>query len=91
MKISELNERIVDGNMGFYVGKYSLRPHRNDTSCQRFLLGDEQNAEEDKFSKTIQLQLTVTDTGIGIPTKDQGSLFKLFGKTSNNHDRNKTG
>ena len=41
--------------------------------------------------KTTFLELTVTDTGIGIPRKDQNSLFKLFGKTSSNHNRNKTG
>ena len=39
----------------------------------------------------MKLKLTVTDTGIGIPSHDQQSLFRLFGKTSSNHNRNKTG
>jgi len=41
--------------------------------------------------KEIKLALTVIDTGIGIPNKDLSSLFKLFGKVSSNHNRNKTG
>ena len=49
--------------------------------------------EEDKslFDSKINLKMSVEDTGIGIPQKDQASLFKLFGKTSSNHNRNKTG
>lgn len=39
----------------------------------------------------MKLKLTVEDTGIGIPEKDKTSLFKLFGKLSSNHNRNKTG
>mmetsp|Transcript_8889 Transcript_8889/g.7871 ORF Transcript_8889/g.7871 Transcript_8889/m.7871 type:complete len:372 (-) Transcript_8889:149-1264(-) len=44
-----------------------------------------------ELDREFQLKLTVTDTGIGIPPEDQSSLFKLFGKTSSNHNRNKTG
>mmetsp|Transcript_2418 Transcript_2418/g.2091 ORF Transcript_2418/g.2091 Transcript_2418/m.2091 type:complete len:92 (-) Transcript_2418:121-396(-) len=91
MSIPELSEKVMDGHMGFCVRKYLLRPQRNDTSKERFSLIKEQNDNEEHFLKKIQLQLTVTDTGIGIPNKDQGGLFKLFGKTSSNHDRNKTG
>ncbi|CAI2386078.1 unnamed protein product [Moneuplotes crassus] len=43
------------------------------------------------FAKELKVELSVTDTGIGIPEKDLSSLFKLFGKTSSNHNRNKTG
>ena len=54
---------------------------------------EESNLEETKsnYDKKIELKMTVTDTGIGIPEQDQSSLFKLFGKTSSNHNRNKTG
>ena len=43
------------------------------------------------FTNTISVLLTVQDSGIGIADKDQKSLFKLFGKLTSNHDRNKTG
>ncbi|CAI2385706.1 unnamed protein product [Moneuplotes crassus] len=43
------------------------------------------------YTKELKLELTVTDTGLGIPKKDLSSLFKRFGKTSSNHNRNKTG
>lgn len=43
------------------------------------------------LSQTTIVCLTVEDTGIGIPLKDQDGLFKLFGKLSSNHNRNKTG
>ncbi|CAI2380877.1 unnamed protein product [Moneuplotes crassus] len=43
------------------------------------------------FKKELKLEMSVIDTGIGIPEEDQPSLFTLFGKTSSNHDRNKTG
>ncbi|CAI2371689.1 unnamed protein product [Moneuplotes crassus] len=50
------------------------------------------NAEqESKFEATIDITLKVIDTGIGISKVDQKSLFKLFGKLSSNHNRNKTG
>ena len=39
----------------------------------------------------MRVVITVQDTGIGIPKKDQESLFKLFGKLTSNHNRNKTG
>ena len=42
-------------------------------------------------NRTTRVCLWITDTGIGIPKKDLSSLFKLFGKTSSNHRRNKTG
>ncbi|CAI2386004.1 unnamed protein product [Moneuplotes crassus] len=43
------------------------------------------------FTKELKVELSVTDTGIGISEKDLPSLFKLFGKTSSNHNRNKGG
>jgi signal transduction histidine kinase len=46
---------------------------------------------KDDFKVVSKVCLTITDTGLGIPTNDQQSLFKLFGKMSSNHDRNKTG
>ncbi|CAI2378530.1 unnamed protein product [Moneuplotes crassus] len=52
---------------------------------------DEVNEPELEPTRTLKLKLTVEDTGIGIPLSDQSSLFKLFGKTSSNHNRNKTG
>lgn len=45
----------------------------------------------EKLSKELKVEMSVTDTGIGIPEDDFSSLFKLFGKTSSNHNRNKTG
>ena len=39
----------------------------------------------------MKVWMKIADTGIGIPLKDQKSLFKLFGKLSSNHNRNKTG
>ncbi|CAI2376732.1 unnamed protein product [Moneuplotes crassus] len=46
---------------------------------------------QSEFTDTMQISLKVVDTGIGISKADQKSLFKLFGKLSSNHDRNKTG
>ena len=47
--------------------------------------------EDSKYEKSMNLILTVSDTGIGITEEDQTSLFKLFGKLSSNYDKNKTG
>ena len=46
---------------------------------------------QSNFENELYLKLSVTDTGIGITDQDQKSLFQLFGKTSSNHDKNKTG
>ncbi|CAI2386310.1 unnamed protein product [Moneuplotes crassus] len=55
----------------------------------------DQNHEEDfipsEFTKELKVELSVTDTGIGIPERDLPSLFKVFGKTRSNHNRNQTG
>ncbi|CAI2384720.1 unnamed protein product [Moneuplotes crassus] len=46
---------------------------------------------DNEFTQTMDITLKVIDTGIGISKADQKSLFKLFGKLSSNHNRNKTG
>ncbi|CAI2384835.1 unnamed protein product [Moneuplotes crassus] len=46
---------------------------------------------DSEFTQTMSITLKVIDTGIGISKADQKSLFKLFGKLSSNHNRNKTG
>uniref|UniRef100_A0A7S3KX61 histidine kinase n=1 Tax=Euplotes crassus TaxID=5936 RepID=A0A7S3KX61_EUPCR len=44
-----------------------------------------------EFTKELKVELSVADTGIGIPERDLPSLFKVFGKTRSNHNRNQTG
>ncbi|CAI2378767.1 unnamed protein product [Moneuplotes crassus] len=69
------------------VSHYERYPDNNDKSSYRGVI---QNPHIDPYRK-LKLKLTVEDSGIGIPLSDQSSLFKLFGKTSSNHNRNKTG
>lgn len=52
---------------------------------------DRQEPPPALFDRPMTIRMTVKDTGVGIPLKDQGALFKLFGKVSSNHNRNKTG
>ncbi|CAI2382460.1 unnamed protein product [Moneuplotes crassus] len=85
--------------------EYSCRPHLPRVSKystypdnRAGLLNGRSSSNSDREEKPLfepyrklKLKLTVSDTGIGIPKSDQSSLFKLFGKTSSNHNRNKTG
>ncbi|CAI2383131.1 unnamed protein product [Moneuplotes crassus] len=80
------------------VEKYTINPDEKENYFRNFRanIPMQANLEEDDLSlfkpcRNIKLKLTVEDTGIGIPLSDQSSLFKLFGKTSSNHNRNKTG
>ncbi|CAI2385592.1 unnamed protein product [Moneuplotes crassus] len=52
---------------------------------------EEEEPIHPEFTRELKVEMTVSDTGIGIPEKDLSSLFKLFGKTSSDHNRNKTG
>ncbi|CAI2386240.1 unnamed protein product [Moneuplotes crassus] len=65
--------------------------HREDKTTGKLLQKQEQEPLPSEFMKDLNVELSVTDTGIGIPERDLPSLFKLFGKTSSNHNRNKTG
>ncbi|CAI2379869.1 unnamed protein product [Moneuplotes crassus] len=50
------------------------------------------NNKKDILKKErVMLYLSVQDTGIGIPVQDRAGLFKMFGKVSSNHNRNKLG
>ncbi|CAI2386159.1 unnamed protein product [Moneuplotes crassus] len=64
---------------------------RSHKLSKRLQQEDSEGRRLSDFTKELKLELTVTDTGLGIPKKDLPSLFKLFGKTSSNHNRNKTG
>jgi len=85
----EFSEDIHIGHLDLLVRRHTHTPHANNTDI--FYIKDKNNFDKSSFVSSVSLKLTVTDTGIGIPIQDQGSLFKLFGKTSSNHDRNKTG
>ncbi|CAI2375312.1 unnamed protein product [Moneuplotes crassus] len=79
------------------VVSYMRHPDNNDYRDDDEIFCDttnsclEPNSAQSSQLQAYELTLTVIDSGIGIPKRDQSSLFKLFGKTSSNHDRNKTG
>ncbi|CAI2386510.1 unnamed protein product [Moneuplotes crassus] len=52
---------------------------------------DPQEAVTSEFTKELKVELIISDSGIGIPECDLPSLFKVFGKTRSNHNRNQTG
>lgn len=62
--------------------RFMNKINQNESSERLFNLGDEIG----DGSRECKLSLTVTDTGSGIPAKDQNSLFRLFGKDSSNQD-----
>ena len=80
-------ERSIEESKSSSIYNFMTNPsNRNIKPDENFEIRNRKNELKITF-----LELTVTDTGIGIPRKDQNSLFKLFGKTSSNHNRNKTG
>ncbi|CAI2386390.1 unnamed protein product [Moneuplotes crassus] len=52
---------------------------------------EEQETVTSEFTKELKVELIISDSGIGIPECDLPSLFKVFGKTRSNHNRNQTG
>ncbi|CAI2378459.1 unnamed protein product [Moneuplotes crassus] len=94
----ERSNDCVLSNPGSY--SFEFLPSKSDESIEEPTLKQrisETSQEEEiiddlsDYHKELCLEMTVTDTGLGIPDKDLPSLFKLFGKTSSNHNRNKTG
>jgi signal transduction histidine kinase len=83
--------RPLDETMN--VCNYVFEPHSQELILKSQLIRPENPVEDRKqnFTKQMVVSLIVQDSGIGIPLKDQSSLFKLFGKLSSNHNRNKTG
>ncbi|CAI2382514.1 unnamed protein product [Moneuplotes crassus] len=77
---SELSE---NQQIRYDVDKYSFSVNKS--------LFKVQESTESRLQNKTTITLKVIDTGIGIAQADQKSLFKLFGKLSSNHDRNKTG
>jgi signal transduction histidine kinase len=98
-KIEEQDE--IDECDSSYVNEELTYRHKFNSAKSYLFMGDHSKEEVqpspqrslhiNDFKVESKVCLTVTDTGLGIPTKDQQSLFKLFGKLSSNHDRNKTG
>ncbi|CAI2386253.1 unnamed protein product [Moneuplotes crassus] len=100
---SELNEEAPVCHLLLVTDKYNFSPNssilgaqldKNISVHQGSGMIQPKQADEPMMSsltKELKIELTVTDTGIGIPKKDMPSLFTLFGKTSSNHNRNKTG
>ncbi|CAI2379482.1 unnamed protein product [Moneuplotes crassus] len=88
-------EDFENESMECFSENSALQMNRND--CTKYLFHAHRSRfnsldeEESDFSKTMSINLKVIDTGIGISQADQRSLFKLFGKLSSNHNRNKTG
>mmetsp|Transcript_9469 Transcript_9469/g.10706 ORF Transcript_9469/g.10706 Transcript_9469/m.10706 type:complete len:139 (+) Transcript_9469:326-742(+) len=77
------SEEILEGQTDLFMSKYNSNQNYNPSIPKE--------NRENLFDNKLCVLLEVIDTGIGIPKADQQSLFKLFGKTSSNHDRNKTG
>lgn len=46
---------------------------------------------EEKYIQVVQILFEVEDTGVGIKQEDQGKLFKMFGKVSQNDTLNPHG
>ncbi|CAI2386523.1 unnamed protein product [Moneuplotes crassus] len=77
-KLSKLDQKVID-------------PPCGDKTTGRILQREGDESIPSKFTKELKVELSVTDTGIGIPKKDLPCLFKLFGKSRSNHNRNQTG
>ena len=80
---------LAEVNRSKFPNQYNFTYHEND--LKTIQTWREGNIEESKFTKEKMLSLIVEDTGIGITSQDQAWLFRLFGKLSSNHNRNKTG
>ncbi|CAI2387449.1 unnamed protein product [Moneuplotes crassus] len=65
--------------------------HKYSFNINKSLFKSEEEKDKIDLKDQISISLKVIDTGIGISKSDQKSLFKLFGKLSSNHNRNKTG
>ncbi|CAI2386311.1 unnamed protein product [Moneuplotes crassus] len=71
--------------------RMAIDPCRGDKTTGRICQREGDDSLSSEFTKELKVELSVTDTGIGIPECDLPSLFKVFGKTRSNHNRNQTG
>jgi signal transduction histidine kinase len=73
------------------ISNYVFHTHLIEDKTKKFTDLPQLQKENDREWKKRKIVMTVKDSGIGIPLRDQKFLFTLFGKLSSNKHRNKSG
>jgi signal transduction histidine kinase len=73
------------------ISNYVFHTHLIEDKTKKFTVLPQLQKENDREWKKRKIVMTVKDSGIGIPLRDQKFLFTLFGKLSSNKHRNKSG